>query len=221
MAGTGQLPALVADPVTPPASGNYFYFVGSQLRSMNAAGTVTTYGVGLTTENVQDIVGGFFTDSTSLDVTYNDAGDVISASVNKSMYEVVTATSQAIVAAAIIIDFATEFKANADFSVSGTGVVTCNFTDDVEVYYKIPVDSATGTRSISRSAVFINGAEQVKSRGYAYHRTTADGEGASTSCNLFSITTGQTIDVRTLSIDGVVSNTISGEGVLKITRLFV
>ena len=72
-AGTIRLPQLTTDPTTLPPSGRIFvYFVGSSLKYIDSAGNIYTAAVGVSAEDVQDIVGAFFADSTTLNVTYND-----------------------------------------------------------------------------------------------------------------------------------------------------
>ncbi len=51
------------------------------LESVDDTGTVRTYSTGITAEDVQDIVGTMFIDTSTIDVTYNDAGNVISMAV--------------------------------------------------------------------------------------------------------------------------------------------
>lgn len=68
-----------ATPATPPAGFLRLYNDGTSWKYVNSSGTVFTLSTGVTAEEVQDIVGAFFADSASIDVTYNDAGDVISA----------------------------------------------------------------------------------------------------------------------------------------------
>jgi len=49
--------------------------------SIDESGVIKTYAEGVTPEQVQDIVGAMFIDSSTIDVTYNDAGNVISMTV--------------------------------------------------------------------------------------------------------------------------------------------
>ncbi len=67
-----------AVPVT-PTTGKVRVYInsGGTLSSVDDAGTVTTYGSGITPEEVQDIVGALLQDSASVNVTYDDAGDAI------------------------------------------------------------------------------------------------------------------------------------------------
>ena len=51
------------------------------LESVDELGAVKVYSTGITAEDVQDIVGTMVIDSSSIDVTYNDAGNVISMQV--------------------------------------------------------------------------------------------------------------------------------------------
>jgi hypothetical protein len=51
------------------------------LESVDDTGTVRTYSTGITPEQVQDIVGAMFIDSSTIDVTYDDAGNFESMSV--------------------------------------------------------------------------------------------------------------------------------------------
>jgi hypothetical protein len=69
-------------PATPTA-GKVRIFVNAAggVCSVDDTGTVTTYGAGITAEQVQDIIGGILVDSSSIDFTYNDAGDQITAAV--------------------------------------------------------------------------------------------------------------------------------------------
>jgi len=68
-----------ATPANPPAGFLRLYNDGTSWKYVNSSGSVFTLSTGVTAEEVQDIVGAFFTDSSSIDVTYNDAGDIISA----------------------------------------------------------------------------------------------------------------------------------------------
>lgn len=80
--GAITLPILSAIPPAPPASGKYFfYFRSSSLKYMDSTGTEFTISTGITAEDVQDIIGNILTDSSTIDFTYNDAGDAISAAV--------------------------------------------------------------------------------------------------------------------------------------------
>jgi phage-related tail fiber protein len=72
---------LGATPPTPPTGYATLYFDGSNWKFVRDTGAVFTFSTGITAEEVQDIVGAFFTDSSTINVTYNDAGDVISADV--------------------------------------------------------------------------------------------------------------------------------------------
>jgi YD repeat-containing protein len=72
--------SLGAPPSTPQAGYVTLYYDGSW-KYKNDAGTIFTLSTGITAEEVEDIVGGFFADSSTINVTYNDAGDVISADV--------------------------------------------------------------------------------------------------------------------------------------------
>lgn len=62
-----------------PTSGKVRVYVGTDgiLRSVDSAGTVTTYSAGITQEQVEDYVGNLLADSSSVNVTYNDAGNVV------------------------------------------------------------------------------------------------------------------------------------------------
>jgi len=82
---------LVEQSSTPPTptAGKVRIFInsGGTVSSVDDTGLVTTYGVGITQEEVEDIVGALLQDSSSVDVTYNDAGnavtfDVIAGGVN-------------------------------------------------------------------------------------------------------------------------------------------
>lgn len=65
-------------PVT-PSTGKVRVYVntGGTLASVDDAGTVTTYSAGLTQEQIEDFVGALLQDSSSVNVTYNDAGNAI------------------------------------------------------------------------------------------------------------------------------------------------
>lgn len=66
-----------------PSTGKVKYFTNTsgEWCSINESGTVKVYAEGVTPEQVQDIVGAFFNDSTTIDVTYDDAGNAITAEV--------------------------------------------------------------------------------------------------------------------------------------------
>jgi hypothetical protein len=51
------------------------------LESVDDTGTVKTYSTGITAEQVQDIVGAMIIDTSSIDVTYDDAGNTVSMQV--------------------------------------------------------------------------------------------------------------------------------------------
>lgn len=75
-------------PPTPSAGYTRVYInSGGTLSSVDDAGVVTTYGDGITQEQVEDYVGNLLQDSSTINVTYNDAGnictfDVIAGGVN-------------------------------------------------------------------------------------------------------------------------------------------
>ena len=75
-------------PVTPSTGKVRVYAnTGGTLSSVDDAGVVTTYGAGITQEQVEDYVGALLQDTSSVNVTYNDAGnavtfDVIAGGVN-------------------------------------------------------------------------------------------------------------------------------------------
>lgn len=70
-----------ATPANPPSGYLRFFPDGNALKYLNSSGTVFTLSTGITAEEVQDIFGSFFVDSSTINVTYNDAGDVLSADV--------------------------------------------------------------------------------------------------------------------------------------------
>jgi hypothetical protein len=76
---------LVEQAVVPPTptAGKVRVYVnsGGTLASVDDAGVVTTYSAGITQEQVEDIVGNLLVDSATVDVTYNDAGNVLSFAV--------------------------------------------------------------------------------------------------------------------------------------------
>lgn len=73
--------ALGATPPTPPTGYVTLYNDGADWKYITDSGSVFTLSTGISAEAVQDIVGSFFADSSTINVTYNDAGDVISADV--------------------------------------------------------------------------------------------------------------------------------------------
>lgn len=72
------LPKRAADPGAPVEGEAWYNETTHEFKYQTNAGTVVI-GAGLSNEQVQDIVGAFFTDSTDLDVTYDDAGNIVSA----------------------------------------------------------------------------------------------------------------------------------------------
>jgi hypothetical protein len=68
-------------PPTPPSGYVTLYNDGSNWKFIRDTGDVFTFSTGVTPEEVQDIVGAFFADSSTINITYNDAGNVISADV--------------------------------------------------------------------------------------------------------------------------------------------
>jgi hypothetical protein len=73
--------ALVEQASTPatPTAGKVRFFAnsGGTLSSVDDAGVVTTYGSGITQEQVEDYVGALLQDSSTINVTYNDAGNAV------------------------------------------------------------------------------------------------------------------------------------------------
>jgi hypothetical protein len=68
-----------ATPATPSAGDIRFWIsLTNQFCSINSSGTVTIYGESVTVEQVQDIVGSMLVDSSSINVTYDDAGNIVS-----------------------------------------------------------------------------------------------------------------------------------------------
>ena len=76
---------LVEQAVPPPAptAGKVRVYInsGGTLSSVDDTGTVTTYGAGLTQEQVEDYVGSLLQDSSTIDVTYDDVGGAITFTV--------------------------------------------------------------------------------------------------------------------------------------------
>jgi hypothetical protein len=69
----------ITTPATPPSGYIRFYPEGTNLKYVDDTGTVYTLATGVTPEEVQDIVGAMMTDTASIDFTYNDAGNTLSA----------------------------------------------------------------------------------------------------------------------------------------------
>lgn len=69
-------------PATPP-TGQVRVFINASgnLASVDDTGAVTVYSAGITQEQVEDIVGALLQDSSTVDVTYNDAGNAVSFAV--------------------------------------------------------------------------------------------------------------------------------------------
>ena len=76
---------LITKKVTPsiPSTNKVKIYVNTSgnLESIDEVGTVKTYSTGITAEQVQDIVGAMFIDTSTIDVSYDDSGNVISLSV--------------------------------------------------------------------------------------------------------------------------------------------
>lgn len=76
---------LITKKVTPsmPSTNKVKIYVNTSgnLESIDEVGTVKTYSTGITAEQVQDIVGVMFIDTSTIDVSYDDSGNVISLSV--------------------------------------------------------------------------------------------------------------------------------------------
>ena len=66
-----------------PSTGKvrFFFTTSGNLSSVDDTGNVITYGAGLTQEQVEDYVGNLLQDSSSVDVTYNDAGNAVTFTV--------------------------------------------------------------------------------------------------------------------------------------------
>lgn len=64
---------------TTPTAGKVRIYAGTDgnLRSVDDAGAVTVYAAGITQEQVEDIVGTLLQDTSSVNVTYNDAGNAV------------------------------------------------------------------------------------------------------------------------------------------------
>jgi hypothetical protein len=63
-----------------PSSGNSFITIdGDQLKSKHSDGSIKIYSEGITSEQVMDIVGGMLLDTATIDLTYDDVNDQISA----------------------------------------------------------------------------------------------------------------------------------------------
>jgi hypothetical protein len=72
------LPRLAADPGAPVEGEIWLNQTTDELKYHNGTGVVVV-GANLTTEQIQDIVGPFISDSADLDATYDDAGNIVSA----------------------------------------------------------------------------------------------------------------------------------------------
>lgn len=145
------IPRLAADPVA-PTEAEVWYNTTDDVYRGYANGVVVSFGAGLSTEAVQDIVGAFFADSTHLDVTYDDAGNAISAVVkadsitNAELADMAQATfkmraagagtgnpidgtpAQAKTALAIVAADISDFVANARTSISVTDTATLDLS---------------------------------------------------------------------------------------------
>lgn len=85
LVGGIKFPDLTSDPTDNPLAGKVFlYRIGNTFKYKNSNGQIFTLSTGVTAEEVEDIVGNLITDSSTVDVTYNDAGNVISFSVKQS-----------------------------------------------------------------------------------------------------------------------------------------
>ncbi len=75
-----KLPVLAGNPVDSPAAGKIFlYTVGTSIRYKDENGNVYILSTGVTPEEVEDIIGAILTDTSSIDFTYNDVGNQITA----------------------------------------------------------------------------------------------------------------------------------------------
>lgn len=70
-----------ATPANPPAGYLRLFADGNTWKYVNSSGTVFTLSTGITPEEVQDIIGAALADTSTVNLTYNDAGDVITADV--------------------------------------------------------------------------------------------------------------------------------------------
>jgi hypothetical protein len=68
-------------PGTPAAGFARLYFEGTALKYVDETGTVYTLATGISAEDVQDIVGAFFTNTSTITWNYNDAGNTMTADV--------------------------------------------------------------------------------------------------------------------------------------------
>jgi hypothetical protein len=76
--GTIVLTSSTSTPPTPDTGRVRVYINASgTLSSVDENGVITTYGTGVTQEQVEDYVGNLLQDSSTINVTYNDAGNVV------------------------------------------------------------------------------------------------------------------------------------------------
>lgn len=71
-------------PDTPPSGYVRFYVEGGSIKYKTDAGTEFTLSTGVTSEEVEDIVGALVVDTASINWTYNDAGNQLTADVISS-----------------------------------------------------------------------------------------------------------------------------------------
>jgi hypothetical protein len=72
------VPRLASDPGS-PVEGSVWVNTTTHTIKWYDGTSVITLGVGITNEQIMDVIGPFITDSTDLDWTYDDAGDIVSA----------------------------------------------------------------------------------------------------------------------------------------------
>jgi hypothetical protein len=73
---------VTSTPDTPPTDKGRFYYEGGQFKFINDAGVVQVFSTGLTSEDVEDIVGNLISGGSGIDVTYNDAGNVLTIDID-------------------------------------------------------------------------------------------------------------------------------------------
>lgn len=89
--GSITLPEITTLPGNPPAAGKFFFYIrNGNVRYMDSTGTEFVLSTGVTAEEVEDIVGALIAGGTGITVAYNDAGDVLTVSLDTATQTALT-----------------------------------------------------------------------------------------------------------------------------------
>jgi len=166
----------LSTPSTPATGFVKFYPQGSVIKYVDDDGTVYTLATGISTEDVQDIVGALMTDSSQIDFTYNDPANQITASIVAGSITDTEISNSAAIA---------YFKLNLSNSIVNADIAAAAAI----AYSKLNLSDSIVNADIAAAAAI---ARTKIANGAANHVVINDGSGTLSSEALLAVSRGGT-----------------------------